>query len=66
MDETPYGASYTNLCTMNLRKIKQLETEVRVLQDVMNMPALNQEQRDAIEDMIVSKQYEVRMQTMQD
>jgi len=51
---------------MNLRKIKQLETEVRVLQNVMNIPTLNQEQRDAIEDMIVDKQHELQMQTVQD
>lgn len=56
---------------MNLRKIKQLETEVQVLQDVLNIPKdfgvlLTKKQSDAIEDMIVDKQHELRMQTMQD
>ena len=52
---------------MNLRKIKQLETEVQVLQDVLNIPKdfgilLTEKQYNTIEDMIVEKQSELRMQ----
>ena len=59
---------HQNPYTMNLRKIKQLETELKALQTVPQHfgNLLNKELSDAIEDMIISKQYELRMQRMQD
>lgn len=56
---------------MNLRKIKQLETEVQVLQDVLNIPKdfgviLTATQEFAIKDIIIEKQYELHKQKKQD